>query len=287
MNTHAQKTGLVLEGGAMRGLFSAGVMDVWLENGLRFDGAVGVSAGACFGCNFKSRQPGRAIRYNLRYCRDKRYASVRSWLETGDVYNANFCYGDIPLRLDPFDAAAYEADPMAFYVVCTDVNTGKAVYRRLDKADNHAFLWIRASASMPLASRVVHLDGYSLLDGGIADSIPLRFMENEGYAKNVVVRTQPRGFVKEPNKLVPVMRRALRQYPAFVAAAADRHDRYNETLRYIRRQEVAGAAFVLCPDYPLGIRSVEHDPAEMQRVYDHGREVAGRELAALRAFLAG
>ncbi len=280
-----QKTGLVLEGGAMRGLFSAGVLDVFMENGLRFDGAVGVSAGACFGCNLKSRQAGRGLRYNLKYCQDKRYAGAHSWLTTGDIYNANFCYGDIPLRLDPFDAAAYEADPMAFYVVATDVHTGKAVYRRLDRCDADTFMWIRASASMPLASRVVHLDGYDLLDGGIGDSIPLRFMEGEGYARNVVVRTQPRGFRKEPNRLLPVMRRALRQYPAFVAAVADRHERYNETLRYIRRQELAGAAFVLCPDYPLGIHSVEHDPAEMQRVYDHGREVAGRELARLRAFL--
>ncbi len=271
----------------MRGLFTAGVLDVWMENGLRFDGAVGVSAGACFGCNLKSRQPGRGIRYNLRYCRDKRYAGAHSWLTTGDVYNASFCYGDIPLRLDRFDGAAFEADPMVFYAVATDVHTGQAVYRRLDKCDADTFMWIRASASMPLASRVVRLDGYDLLDGGIADSIPLRFMEREGYARNVVVRTQPRGFQKEPNRLLPLMRKTMRQYPAFLAAVADRHERYNETLRYIRAQEKAGAAFVLCPDYPLGIHAVEHDPGAMQRVYDHGRAVAGRTLDALKAFLDG
>lgn len=279
------KTGLVLEGGAMRGLFSAGVLDVLMENGIRFDGAIGVSAGAAFGCNYKSHQPGRALRYNKRFCQDKRYASVRSLLGTGDLYNALFCYGDIPLRLDPFDAETYEADPMAFYAVCTDVETGKPVYKRLDKADSACFGWIRASASMPLASRVVELDGYKLLDGGMADSIPLAYFESIGYAKNVVVRTQPRGFVKRPNKLLPVMRAALRRYPNLLARIADRHQRYNAQLRYIRSREKAGAAFVLCPDWPLEIGAVERDPAELQRVYDHGRAVAQRELGKLKAFL--
>lgn len=280
-------TGLVLEGGAMRGMFTAGVLDVLMEQGIRLDGVIGVSAGACFGCNYKSHQPGRAIRYNMRFCRDKRYASIRSLLTTGDLFNASFCYGDVPLRLDPFDGETFAKDPMAFYVVCTDVETGKPVYRRVDRGDSEGFDWIRASASMPLASRPVHLDGYKLLDGGVADSIPLAWFETQGYARNVVVLTQPRDFVKPPNRLLPVMRRAMPQYPNLLAAVADRHVRYNTTLRYIEKQEAAGAAFVLSPEAPLHIGAVERDPGELWRVYEHGRTVAQKRLPALRAFLAG
>lgn len=281
------KYGLVLEGGAMRGLFTAGVLDVLMENDVRAQAVVGVSAGACFGCNYKSWQPGRAIRYNLRFCGDRRYAGLHSLLTTGDVYNALFCYGDIPLRLDPFDEAAYERSPMTFAVVCTDLATGRAVYKQIDRFDGAGLTWIRASASMPLVSRIVRVEGRELLDGGIADPIPLAWMEGQGYARNIVVRTQPRGFFKQPNRMLPAIRAAYRQYPRFVASVADRHERYNAELRYIRDQERAGAVFLLCPDEPLNIGSVEKDRAEMRRVYNHGRFVAQRELPRLRAWLAG
>ncbi len=284
---NTQRTGLVLEGGAMRGMFSMGVIDVLMEHDIRFDGGIGVSAGACFGCNYKSRQPGRALRYNLRFCRDKRYASVRNLLTTGDLYSVPFCYGAVPLRYDPFDGAAYDANPMEFYVVCTDVLTGKPVYKKLDTMGDDGFTWIRASASMPLASRIVEVGGYKLLDGGVADSIPLAWFESIGYTKNVVVLTQPKGFVKQPNRLLPVMRATMRQYPAFLAAVADRHERYNATLRYIDGRAAAGAAFVLQPAAALEIGAVERDPRQLRRVYDHGRAVAEQALPALQAFLAG
>ena len=147
--------GLVMEGGAMRGLFTAGVIDVFMENHIEFSAAVGVSAGAAFGCNLKSRQAGRALRYNKRFCRDKRYCSLHSLLKTGDLYGADFCYREIPEELDIFDKEAYEQNPMAFYVVATDVYTGKPVYKRLDKVDENCYLWMRASASMPMVSKAV------------------------------------------------------------------------------------------------------------------------------------
>ena len=137
----------------MRGLFTAGVIDVFMENGIEFSAAVGVSAGAAFGCNLKSRQIGRVLRYNKRFCRDKRYCSMQSLIKTGDLYGADFCYRELPEVLDPFDKETYEQNPMAFYVVCTDVLTGKPVYKRVDKADEEGFLWMRASASMPMVSR--------------------------------------------------------------------------------------------------------------------------------------
>ncbi len=174
------KTGLILEGGAMRGMFTAGVTDVWMEHGVTFDGAVGVSAGAVFGCNYKSHQPGRALRYNLTYCNDKRYASFHNLLHTGDLYGEQFCYHDIPEKLDPFDAETFAASPMEFFVVCTELRTGDPVYHKCRTGGPEDLKWMQASASMPLAARTVQVGPHKLLDGGIADSIPVRFLESIG-----------------------------------------------------------------------------------------------------------
>lgn len=279
------KTGLVLEGGAMRGMFTAGVLDVLMEKNIAFDGAVGVSAGAVFGCNLKSRQIGRVIRYNKRFCGDWRYCSMRSLLLTGDLYGADFCYRQIPEELDPFDREAYQASPMHFWVVGTDAKTGEAVYHRCDTGDETDMLWFRASASMPMVSRPVVVEGKKLLDGGIADSIPLRFMETQGYERNLVVLTQPEGFVKQPNSLLPVMRLTMRRYPGVIEAVANRHERYNETTAYIARQARAGAVLALYPEHALDVGATEKDPARLQAVYEHGRSVAQKQLADIRAFL--
>ena len=205
------RTGLVLEGGAMRGMFTAGVMDVMMEQGLRYDSAIGVSAGAAFGVNYKSGQIGRVLRYNVRFCRDRRYCGLGSYLKTGDLYSTSFCYGEVPLRLDPFDFDAYAKNPMRFYVVCTDVHTGEAVYHEYTGYADHGFDWIRASASLPLAANIVRIDGRELLDGGMVDSIPLRYMESLGCRRNVVILTQPRGYLKKPNRLLPLIRRYVQR----------------------------------------------------------------------------
>jgi predicted patatin/cPLA2 family phospholipase len=274
-----------LEGGAMRGLFSAGVLDVMMEEGLEYEGAVGVSAGAVFGCNYKSHQPGRVLRYNKRFCKDPRYCSVRSLVKTGDLYGADFCYNVLPNQLDVFDVETYRTSPMDFYVVCADAETGKAVYHNCTKGDAEDLTWIRASASMPLASHVVEVGGYKLLDGGMADSIPLRFLESQGYDRIVVVLTQPMGYVKEKNKALPMMRLALRKYPRLVDTMARRQEVYNETTAYIREKERKGEIFVLRPEAPLPVGKVEHDPEKLQLAYDLGRGVAQKRLAALKDFL--
>ena len=193
-------TGLVLEGGAMRGLFTAGVMDVMLEHGITYDGMIGVSAGAAFGCNYKSKQIGRVLRYNTKYCKDPRYCSVLSLLLTGNLYGAKFCYHTIPEKLDLFDNETFEKNPMEFHVVATDIEKGNAVYEKFDVCDNRCLEWIRASASLPLVSKIVKTDGYKLLDGGLSDSIPVKYFQSISYDKNVVVLTQPEGYVKEINK---------------------------------------------------------------------------------------
>ena len=245
------KTGLVLEGGAMRGMFTAGVLDVLMEHGIVLDGAIGVSAGAVFGCNYKSHQIGRTIRYNTEYCQDKRYASFGNLLHTGNLYSEQFCYHTVPEKLDPFDAKTFAENPMDFFVVCTDVRTGDPIYHKCRTGDAEDIQWMQASASMPLAARIVKIGHYQLLDGGIADSIPVRFFESIGYKRNLIVLTQPKGFVKKKNKMLPAIRARYLRYPAFVEAVADRHERYNETLEHISMLEQTGQAYVISAIEPL------------------------------------
>lgn len=279
------KTGLVLEGGAMRGMFTCGVLDVMMENKIVFDGIIGVSAGAVFGCNYKSGQIGRALRYNKKYCRDKRYCSFRSLITTGDLYGAEFCYQILPEKLDVFDSEKFNNNPMEFYAVCTDVISGKAVYKKLDKVDSSCLEWMRASASMPLASRIVEVDGCKLLDGGIADSIPVRYFESIGYDKNVVILTQPEDYVKKKNEMLPVIRVAMRKYPNLVKALANRHVLYNETVEYIREKEKSGNLLVIRPEEPLAVGHVEHNPDVLQRVYDSGRSIALKRLDEIKHYI--
>ena len=260
------KTGLVLEGGAMRGMFTAGVLDVLMEHGLTTDGTIGVSAGAVFGCNFKSHQIGRVIRYNTEYCNDKRYASFRNLLRTGNLYSEDFCYHEVPEKLDPFDEEAFRASPMDFFVVCTDLRTGDPIYHKCRSGDAEDVRWMEASASMPLAAKAVRIGHYSLLDGGVADSIPVRFFESLGYKRNLIILTQPKGFVKKKNPMLPAIRARYLRYPAFVAAVADRHERYNEALSYIAMQEASGKDYVIRPPIPLEIGAMERDPAQLRRV---------------------
>lgn len=279
------RIGLVLEGGAMRALFSAGVLDVFMENGITFDGLAGVSAGAAFGCNLKSGQAGRVLRYNKKYCTDWRYCSWRSFFLTGDMFGADFCYRKLPWELDVFDYAAFDANPMEFWLVCTDVATGTPVYHRCDRAGGDTMTWMRASASMPLVSSVVEVSGGRYLDGAVTDSIPLEFMERSGYGRNVVVLTQPTGYVKTPHPLRWLMRVVYRKYPALVKASAKRHEMYNAQTEYVRKRADEGAALVISPDHPLSLQRITHDPALVQETYDTGRRTAEKQLERIKAFI--
>lgn len=280
------KKGLILEGGAMRGLFTAGILDVFLENNIEFDGLVGVSAGAVFGCNYKSKQIGRTVRYNLKYCRDKRYCSFRNILFTGDMYARQFCYYDIPEKLDIFDKEAYNENPMKFYVVATDVKTGKPVYKSFDKADNDFIEFMRASASMPFVSRIVETAGYKMLDGGISDSIPLEFFEKEGYDRNIVITTREKGYIKEKNPLSWLGHIMYRKYPNMIKAIEERHIMYNAQTKYIEEREKSGDVLVIRPETPLELKHAEHDPDKLQKAYDTGRDIGLKNLDAVKKFLA-
>ena len=277
--------GLVLEGGAMRGLFSAGVIDVLMEHDIEFDSIAGVSAGAAFGCNYKSKQPGRVIRYNMRYADDKRFCSVSSLIKTGDMFGAEFCYDTIPNKLDVFDKITYDNNPIKFYAVCTDAETGEPVYPLLDKADDLSFRWIRASASMPLVSKPVLIEGRHYIDGGITDSIPLEFMMKSGCEKNVVVLTQTRDYSKEKASMLPLMKLSLRKFPKTYEAINRRHIMYNRTRDMIFEEERSGNALIICPEEKLPIGRIEHDPEVMKKAYEIGRKAAESRLEELKAFM--
>lgn len=283
------KKGLVMEGGAMRGMFTCGVIDVLMENGIDFDSAVGVSAGATFGLNFKSKQIGRPLRYNKKYCKDKRYSSFQSLITTGDIYNASFCYGTLPYELDIWDTDTFYSNPMDFYCVATDVHTGNAVYHKCDNKsstpDGEDISWIRASASMPVVSRPVEIDNEKYLDGGMSDSIPLEFMEKQDCDKILVIETQPKEYEKKPQKYMWLVRFALRKFPRMADIIACRHEMYNKQKAYVRNQEEAGKIFVIRPEAPLNIGAVEKNPDELQRVYELGRVEATNNLDRLKSYL--
>lgn len=278
------KIGLVLEGGAMRGMFTCGVIDVFMENGIRFDAACGISAGAVFGCNYKSGQAGRAIRYNKKYCKDPRYCSIRSLIKTGDLYGADFCYKKIPDELDPFDREFFAKDPMDFYVGTTDVATGKSVYHKCSDGEEEDIEWMRASASMPVVSRPVKIGGGLYLDGGIADSIPIAFMESIGYERNVVILTQPKGYIKR--KAVPLITVALRKYPAIAEGMAKRHELYNLQVAEAEAKEKDGTVLIIRPPESLGIGRTEKNPDKLEQVYRTGRTEAEKELSKVREYVA-
>ena len=254
------KKGLVLEGGAMRGLFTAGVLDVLMEHDIWPDGVIGVSAGAAFGCNMKSKQPGRALRYNKNLVNDWRYSSLRSLLTTGDYFGGDYAYHYVPRHIDYFDVDTFSKNPMEFLE------------------------YIRASASMPIAARIVTVDGKKMLDGGIADSIPLRFFQQQGYEKNLVVLTQPAGYVKKRSPLMPLMRMWLRRHPRIVQALEDRPAMYNAELDYVKEEESKGKTLALRPRNKLTIGHISHNPDDMQMTYDQGREVALEHLEEIKAF---
>lgn len=236
------KKGLVLEGGAMRGIYTAGVLDAFLEQNIAVDGVIGVSAGAVHGCSYVSGQHGRSIRYYLKYMKNPRFMSFRSLLKTGNLVETEFSYHELPDRLDVFDRKAFAESPMDFYVGCTNVETGKPEYILLDTMDEIDYM--RASASMPMVSQIVEVGGMKLLDGGVADSVPIRAFQQMGYEKNIVVLTRPAGYRKKKSSIGPA-KWIYRKYPAFVKAMEERYKVYNETMDQIEEMEKSGEIFVI------------------------------------------
>lgn len=277
------KVGLVLEGGAMRGMFTAGVLDVFLDEQIHIDGIVSVSAGALFGVNFPSKQKGRVLRYNKKYLNDKRYMGWHSLFTTGNIVNKEFAFYQLPFELDVFDQAEFARSGIDFYTVLTNVESGEAEYVKIHDAFEQMET-LRATSAMPFVSKMVEINGKKYLDGGIADSIPLRFCQQLGYDKIIVILTRPLDYRKTPTNLL-LFNAFYRRYPKLVERLTNRYADYNRAVEDVIRLNEQGEIFVIRPSVTLPIHRIEKDVAKVQAMYDLGVRDGQDILPALKAYL--
>ncbi len=276
---------LILEGGAKRGIYTAGVLDVLLENNIITDAVIGVSAGAIHGCSYVSKQIGRSIRYNLKYNDDYRFMSFKSWLKTGNMVDADFAYKELPEKLDVFDHEAFNSSSTVFYVTCSNLETGKAEYIRYPKMKGKYMDYLRASASMPFVSKIVTIGGKPYLDGGITDSIPLNAAFNLGYNQNIVITTRPLNYQKNPFRLTWLAKLVYKKFPNFIKALQKRHIMYNHELQEIAELEKNHKIFVIRPSRLIKISRMETNPILIKKMYELGRQDAQNHLKKLKKFL--
>lgn len=275
---------LILEGGAMRGQFTAGVLDFFMEQDLFFENVIGVSAGALNGYNYVAGAQGRACHINVTYCTDWRYLSMKSFVRTGNAFGRAFAFDEIPNTLEPFDYDSFRTSPMKLTVVCSDLDTGEADYHTF--GDPVADLpYLIASSSMPLVSKTVEVDGKRLLDGGTCDSVPLFYSMLSGGSKHVVVLTQDAGYEKEPNKLMALLRQRYSDYPYYIDRLHYRHFEYNRVYRLLTRMHEEGEAFLIRPAEPVTVGGMEKDPDKLIALYERGYAEAARQWPALRSYL--
>ena len=273
---------LVLEGGAMRGLYTAGVLDVFMENYIKVNTIFGVSAGALFGINYKSGQIGRALRYNLKYAHDKRYMGMYSLITTGDIMNREFCFNKLVYELDPLDFETYNNSEVKFYAVVTNVETGLAEYIEINDATKD-MEYLRASGSMPFVSNLVEINGNKYLDGAVADPIPYKKALDMGYEKIIVIQTRPADYIKSKSRLPYGL--VYKKYPEFVKTAKSAYINYNETLDLIRKYEKEGKIIVLRPSEKIKMRRVEKNLSKLQAIYDVGVKDCNNNLSRIKEYI--
>lgn len=290
MNTEKRemKIGLVLEGGSMRGMYTAGVLDIFMDAGIKIDGIIGVSAGALFGPNYFSNQKGRVIRYNKRFCRDHRYMSLLSFLFTGNIVNKKFAFYDVTTKYDIFDNDTFKKNNTGYYVTVTNVETGEAEYLEI-KDIMEEMEKLRASSAIPFVSHMVEIDGKKYLDGGISDSIPVLKCKSMGYDKVIVVLTRPMDYRKEPlsDKIIKLMSIKYKKYPRFIEIMKDRYVRYNKTVETIMEMEKKNEIFVIRPSEAIKLKTVERNREKLQGVYDLGMKDCKNRIEELLKYLQG
>lgn len=278
---------LILEGGAMRGQFTAGVLDYFMDNGLWCKNVVGTSAGALNGYNYIAGELGRTCYLNTKYCGDPRYLSMRNFALTGSAIRRDFMFDEIPNRLEPFNFDAFRNSPMRLTTVASNLETGEADYHVMkDAHDERDLLYLQASASMPLVSKIIEVDGKKLLDGGPCDSVPLLHCILDGVGdKHIVVLTQDATYIKSPNKTMPLVHRVYSDYPLFAERMEHRHFEYNRTYRWVRKLHNEGKVFIIQPPEPVTISNMEKDPEKLLALYEQGYAEAARQWSALQEYL--
>ncbi|HKM42099.1 MAG TPA: patatin family protein [Methanocorpusculum sp.] len=276
--------GLIFEGGGMRGAYTAGVIDAFIDNKMEFTSCYGVSSGACHGASYLSKQHGRAYRTMTDYIGDKRYLSYWNLLTKGDLVGPDMVFHIIPEQLDPFDYDEYNRYPGKFYCVATNCETGEAEYLHL-KIMQEDVEMIHASSSLPILAKKVKIGDNYYFDGGIADSIPIEHSIADGNAKNVLVLTQAAGYQKKPDKTVPILKIAYHKYPKMVEMVATRHIRYNHALEIVAKEEKAGRAFVICPKKPVTVSRMDFNMERIVPLYEDGYRDTMEKMNDLISFL--
>lgn len=278
------KTCLVLEGGAMRGMYTAGVLDTLMQNNIKFDAIIGVSAGALFGINYKSNQKGRAYRYNMRYINDKEYIGLYSYLTTGNIMNKSFCFDKLVNELDKFDYQAFKNNKTKFYVVVTNLLTGTPEYQELtDLNDQNQMEYLRASGSMQYVSKPVKINNNYYLDGATGDSIPIKYMEKLGFNKIIVVGTRPEGYQKQykpqPSKIF------YKKYPKFIKVLSNRPSMYNETIKYIEKKANNHEIIFIRPSQDLKVKRIEKNKKKLSSLYTLGQNNTKEIISTINKYL--
>ncbi|MDY3757333.1 MAG: patatin family protein [Bacilli bacterium] len=278
------KTCLVLEGGAMRGIYTAGVLDTLMQNNIKFDAIIGVSAGALFGINYKSNQKGRAYRYNMKYINDKEYIGLYSYLTTGNIMNKSFCFDKLVNELDKFDYQAFKNNKTKFYVVVTNLLTGTPEYQELtDLNDQNQMEYLRASGSMQYVSKPVKINNNYYLDGATGDSIPIKYMEKLGFNKIIVVGTRPEGYKKQykpqPSKIF------YKKYPKFIKALSNRPSMYNETIKYIEKKANNHEIIFIRPSQDLKVKRIEKNKKKLSSLYTLGQNDTKEIISTINKYL--
>ncbi|WP_338781384.1 patatin family protein [Metabacillus sp. FJAT-52054] len=281
-----EQTGLVLEGGGMRGVYTAGVLEYFMENELYFPYVIGVSAGACMAASYLSRQMDRNRTVNIDYAGDPKYLSLQNYIRSRQLFGMDYIFDEIPNRLVPFDFEAFSNNPEQLVIGTTDCETGKPVYFDKPETMGDLLTIIRASSSLPFIAPMVPFRGKMLMDGGIVDSIPLKKAEQDGIERNVVVLTRNKGYVKSQPKAQWMVKRTLRKHPLLAKAILERYRMYNDTLSYIDEQEAKGHIFVIRPSKRLEVGRIERDPVKLDALYRQGIEDAKRLLEDLQTWLA-
>lgn len=278
------QAGLILEGGGMRGIYTAGVLDAFLDENIEFSSIYGVSAGSCHAGSFISKQRGRALRASIDYLDNPDYSSVRSFMTTGNFFGVDMLYSQIPNVYEPFDYETFRNYKGRFYAVVTDVDTGEARYLRVTDMEKQMWM-IRASSSLPMISKTLVIKGHSYLDGGIADSIPIRRSISAGNVKNVVILTRDASYRKEPNGMMKLMKLRYPHSEAFVERVGDRHIRYNETLDFLAEEEKAGRVFVIRPHKKVEVGRLEKDKEKLMDLYEMGLYDGRESMEKMKEYL--
>ncbi len=279
------KTALVLEGGAMRGIYTAGVLDILLKNNIKVDAVIGVSAGAIHGCSYVSEQYKRSINYYKECRKDYRFMSFKSFFKTGNIVDTEYCYHEIPDVIFPFDHDTFEKSSTKFYVTVTNIETGEPEYIHLKSLRKENIDYLRASASMPVVSQIVEIGGKKYLDGGMSDSIPIEYFRSIGYDKCIIVKTKDKSFKKTKEKIFPIAKKMYKEYPKFVEKLKNRHIDYNNQISEIRELEKEGKVLVIEPSRKLKISRLEKKIENVEEAYNQGRIDASNKLKYIKKFL--